>query len=53
MTGVNWPSIKAKIVKRGWQGFCTQPLSAIIPVVREFYANAPKHNIRKVFVRGK
>ena len=53
VTGVNWPIIKANIVKRGWEGFCAQPFSVIVPVVREFYANATKHNLRKVFVRGK
>ena len=53
VTGINWPRIKANIVKKGCDGFFTQPLVAILPVVREFYANALEHNLRKVFVRGK
>ena len=53
VTGINWPRIKANISKRGWDDFCAQPLGAIVPVVREFYANVPEHNLRKVFVRGK
>ncbi|XP_073153213.1 uncharacterized protein [Henckelia pumila] len=28
------------IVARGWTKFCRQPLAAIVPLVREFYANA-------------
>ena len=30
-----------------------QPKLAVVPVVREFYANAPEHDNRKVFIRGK
>ena len=36
-----------------WSEFCAQPKAAIVPIVREFYANAPEHDNRKVFVRGK
>ena len=53
ITGVNWPSIQNNFRARKWDNFCDQPKAAIVPIVREFYANAPEHNNRKVFVRGK
>ena len=53
VTGVNWPSIQNNFRARKWDEFCNQPKAAIVPIVREFYANAPEHNNRKVFVRGK
>ena len=51
--GVNWPSIQNNFRAIKWDEFCNQPKAAIVPIVREFYANAPEHNNRKVFVRGK
>ena len=52
ITGVNWPGIQANIWERKWNDFCAQPLAAIVPVVREFYANALDHEHQKVFVKG-
>ena len=51
--GVNQPSIQNNFRARKWDEFCNQPKVAIVPIVREFYANALEHNNRKVFVRGK
>ena len=51
--GVNFPSIQNNFRARQWDDFCAQPKVAIVPIVREFYANAPEHDNRKVFVRGK
>ena len=53
ITPASYPSIANVIRERKWGEFCAQPKAAIVPVVREFYANAPKHDNRKVFVRGK
>ena len=43
VTGIDWPTITTNIMKRGWDNFCAQPNLAIVPVVREFYTNVPKH----------
>ena len=53
VTRINWPTITANIRERKWDNFCAQPQAAIVPVVREFYANVPEHHHRMVFVRGK
>ena len=53
VSGVSWPAIQNNIYARKWDEFCKQPKAAVVPIVREFYANAPEHNNRKVFVRGK
>ena len=53
VTPTGYPGISSIIRARGWGEFCAQPKLAIIPIVREFYANAPKHDNRKIFVRGK
>ena len=53
VTGINWPTITTNIRERKWDSFCAQPQAAIVPVVREFYANVPEHHHRKVFMRGK
>ena len=53
ITRVNWPSIHNNFRARKWDEFCAQPKAAIVPIIREFYANAPEHKNRKVFVRGK
>ena len=53
ITGVHWSSIQNNIWERKWDDFCAQPLATIVPVLREFYANAPKHEHRKVFVKGR
>ncbi|XP_073139095.1 uncharacterized protein [Henckelia pumila] len=41
------------IVARGWAEFCRQPLAALVPLVREFYANAAERTDSTTFVRGK
>lgn len=38
---------------RGWETFAAQPRAAVIPIVREFYANAPEGRDYKAFVRGR
>ena len=53
VTGIDCPTITANIRERKWDNFCAQPQVAIVPVVREFYANVPEHHHRKVFVRGR
>ncbi len=53
VTPTGYPGIWNNIRARGWSEFCAQPKMAIVPIVREFYANAPEHDNRKVFVRGK
>ena len=53
ITPTGYPTIAHVIRERKWNEFCTQPKAAIVPIVREFYANAPEHDNRKVFVRGK
>ena len=52
-TSAGFPGLWSIIRQRGWGEFCAQPKSAIVPLVREFYANALEHNHRRVFVRGK
>ena len=52
-TSSGFPGIWNIIRQRGWGEFCAQPKLAIVPLVREFYANALEHDNRKVFVRGK
>ena len=39
--------------QRGWEELVKQPKSALVPVVREFYANAKEHKDKRAFVRGK
>ena len=53
VTSMGYPGISSVIRARGWGEFCAQPKLDVVPVVREFYANAPEHDNRKVFVRGK
>ena len=45
-TSTRFPSIWSIIRQRGWGEFCAQPKLAIVPLVREFYANAPEHDNR-------
>ena len=40
VTDVAFPFIASIIRARKWEKFCAQPKSAIVPIVREFYANA-------------
>lgn len=53
--GINCPGtlVNQHIEGRNWQEFVKQPSAALVPVVREFYANAKEHRNKKVFVRGK
>jgi len=53
VTRIDWHNIIGNIQKRGWGNFCAQPLSAIVLVVHEFYANVPEHNNQKVTIRGR
>ncbi|KAJ4715171.1 DEAD-box ATP-dependent RNA helicase 56-like isoform X2 [Melia azedarach] len=46
-------SSKSIINSRKWQHFCEQPSAAIIPLVREFYANAREHTHGRIRIRGK
>ena len=41
------------IERRGWQEFTQQPIDDVVPLVREFYANATNCEGCQVFVRGK
>ncbi|GMN71579.1 hypothetical protein TIFTF001_055548, partial [Ficus carica] len=45
--------IYSVIFKNNWKNFCQHPSSAIIPLVREFYANFDVGNPNLVYVRGK
>ena len=40
-------------MERRWQKLTAQPEAAVLPVVREFYANAYEHENCRAFVRGK
>lgn len=53
ITQGGFPALWSTIQQRGWGAFCAQPSPAVVPLVREFYANAPAHENGKVFVRGK
>ena len=50
VTPIGYLGISSIIRARGWGELCAQPKLAIVPIVREFYANAPEHDNRKVFV---
>ncbi|XP_073039013.1 uncharacterized protein [Primulina eburnea] len=41
------------VAGRGWTNFLAQPNAAVVPVVREFYANAPEGTENKAKVRGR
>jgi hypothetical protein len=47
-----YPPIADTIEARQWTKFTAQPSVAVVPVVREFYANALKHKDYSVVVRG-
>ncbi|XP_062080193.1 uncharacterized protein LOC133784945 [Humulus lupulus] len=47
-----YPSIAEQIEKRHWTKFCSQPDAAIIPIVREFYANGISQFTAMATVRG-
>ncbi|XP_073060025.1 uncharacterized protein [Primulina eburnea] len=42
-----------EVAGRGWTNFLAQPNAAVVPVVREFYANAPEGTENKARVRGR
>ncbi|XP_073045904.1 uncharacterized protein [Primulina eburnea] len=42
-----------QVAGRGWTNFLAQPNAAVVPVVREFYANAPEGTENKARVRGR
>ena len=45
---------KSVIRAHNWEVFCAPPISAIIPIVREFYASASQHDYTwEATVRGK
>ena len=50
-------SLPAKMINsidyRGWRQFLAQPEPAVVPVVKEFYANVLEHRGKVVLVRGK
>ena len=46
-------SLDHEFNRRGWGKFCKQPPAAILPMVREFYANAYEHHGSVAIVRGK
>ena len=37
---------------RNWREFSKHPQPAVIPIVREFYANFPKDDVEWVYVKG-
>lgn len=43
--------IPDKVEPRGWNTFVAQPRAAVIPVLREFYANAPEDSESRAVVR--
>ncbi|GMN40396.1 hypothetical protein TIFTF001_009619 [Ficus carica] len=45
--------IYSVIFKNNWKNFCQHPSVAIVPLVREFYANFDVGNPNSVYVRGK
>ncbi|GMN66871.1 hypothetical protein TIFTF001_035931 [Ficus carica] len=45
--------IYSVIFKNKWKNFCQHPSAAIVPLVREFYANFDVGNPNSVYVRGK
>ena len=48
------PSELSQVIQsRGWGTFVKPHQPAMATLVREFYANLPKHRDRRVFVRGK
>ncbi|CAK9314354.1 unnamed protein product [Citrullus colocynthis] len=49
---VHQPQLFENIMQRSWSGFVKQPEAAVIPIVREFYANMVEGNSRS-FVRGR
>ena len=53
ITGGGFPRISRIIVDRGWGRLCAQPNAAVIPVVREFYANGKEHTHEKVEIWGR
>lgn len=45
--------VSVVITNDGWESFCQKPESAIIPLVREFYANLQDNDLFQTKVRGK
>ena len=46
-------SVSYQVKKRKWEELVKHPEAAVVPVVREFYANMEEHRNFQVFVRGK
>ncbi|XP_073151875.1 uncharacterized protein [Henckelia pumila] len=49
---VNESDVAVQVLNRGWGTFFKQPPPAIVPIVREFYANAAELVDGKAFIRG-
>ena len=50
---VTMDSVSYQVKKRKWEELVKHPEAAIVPVVREFYANMEEHRNFQVFMRGK
>lgn len=45
--------IYSVILRNGWETFCQHPSAAVVPLVREFYANIDENEPNVVYVRGR
>ena len=46
-------SVAKQVMKRKWEELVKHPETAVVPVLREFYANMEEHRNFRVFVKGK
>ena len=46
-------SVSYQVKKRKWEELVKHPEAAVVPLVREFYANMEEHRNFRVFVQGK
>lgn len=50
---VSMDSVSQQVKRRKWEELVKHPEAAVVPLVREFYANMKEHRNFRVFVRGK
>ena len=50
---VTMDSVSYQVKKRKWEELVKHPKAAVVPLVREFYANMEEHRNFWVFMRGK
>ena len=50
---VTMDSVSKQVKNRKWEELVKHPEAAVVPVIREFYANVEEHRNFRVFVKGR